>query len=206
MKAILSFLFAFFLILTINASNISISISGFTYSPSTVLATIGDEITIEASSTHPLVQVDEATWTANGNTPQADGWNVKTSSYTFSPSAPGIIYFVCQAHSSVGMKGKIVVQAATVLKDESTDILNISLFPNPVQTFGLLRLNVPEESRISATVLNILGVPVKVVVPTTPLQGENEYSFDVADLPTGTYVMVVTDDRKKHYQKFLVVK
>ncbi len=206
MKAILSFLLAFFLIVTLNATDISISISGFTYSPSNVTATVGDQITIDASSTHPLVQVDEATWTASGNTPLAGGWGVKTSSYTFSPSTPGTIYFVCQAHSSIGMKGKIVVQPATVLRDESSDVMNISLFPNPVQTFGLLRLVVPEESRISATILNILGVPVKVIVPTTPLQGENEYTFDVADLPTGTYVMVVTDEREKHYQKFLVVK
>src|SRR5437762_1653470 len=80
-----------------------VTTSSFTFSPATTNATVGDTITIGASSTHPTVQVDLATWNANGSTPMVGGWGTKTSSYTFTIMTAAHIYFVCANHVSSGM-------------------------------------------------------------------------------------------------------
>lgn len=113
------------------ATKYSIAPSGFTWSPATVNAVVGDTISIVASGTHPAVQVDQSTWNANGATPLAGGWGTKTATYTFVIAAATDIYYVCQNHVSMGMKGKILV-TATGVNQVSAPSLAVSLFPNPV--------------------------------------------------------------------------
>ncbi|HXB40461.1 MAG TPA: hypothetical protein VNZ49_07950 [Bacteroidia bacterium] len=55
------------------SANINITISGFTYSPNATTAVVGDVVTIQASTTHPLVQVDQTNWNANTPTPVSGG-------------------------------------------------------------------------------------------------------------------------------------
>lgn len=124
-------LFLFVVYQTVTAANINIVISGFTYSPPSVNATVGDVVTIEASSTHPLVQVDQATWNANGTTPMSGGWGTQTANYTFTVTTVGDIYYVCGAHAGMGMKGMITVGAASI-SQVTAAAYSVSLFPNPV--------------------------------------------------------------------------
>jgi len=60
-----------------NAATFSVNISGFSYSPASLTVAVGDVITIQASGTHPLVQVDGATWNAGGTSSVTGGWGVK---------------------------------------------------------------------------------------------------------------------------------
>jgi plastocyanin len=87
-------------------------INGISYSPSNLSAQVGDTVTISASGSHPLVQVDSTTWQANGSTELVGGWGTKTSNYTFEITANEDIYFVCLAHVLMGMKGKISVSSS----------------------------------------------------------------------------------------------
>jgi plastocyanin len=125
---------AFFLFVvyqTVSAATINITISGFTYSPSSVNAVVGDVVTIQASTFHPLVQVDQSTWTANGTTPVSGGWGTQTANYTFTITTVADIYYVCGNHAGSGMKGMIAVTAAGISQVTAT-AYSISLFPNPV--------------------------------------------------------------------------
>ena len=114
------------------SANINITISGFAYSPNATSAVVGDVVTIAASVTHPLVQLDQATWLANGNTPMGGGWGVKTASYTFTVTTVGIIYYGCQNHiATMQMKGVVQVAAAGITQATAA-AYNISLYPNPI--------------------------------------------------------------------------
>src|SRR5947207_1117659 len=124
--------FLLFVVLqTTFAANINITISGFAYSPNATSANIGDVVTIQASSMHPLVQVDQTTWLANGNTPMGSGWGTKTAAYTFTITTASAIYYVCANHVSTNqMKGLIGVSNGIMSTTAAS--YNINLYPNPV--------------------------------------------------------------------------
>jgi hypothetical protein len=61
------FYFTLVLILSVfitKATTYTVNINGLSYSQSTLTVYIGDVITIQANSSHPLIEVDQATWTA----------------------------------------------------------------------------------------------------------------------------------------------
>jgi len=113
------------------ATKITIITSGFTYSPASSSGAVGDTVTISASISHPLVEVDQTNWNANTPTPVSGGWGTKTTTYSFTIASPSNIYFMCQNHGMNGMKGMINVTGAGL--SQSAAVTNsISLFPNPV--------------------------------------------------------------------------
>lgn len=117
------------------SANINITISGFAYSPNTVTVSVGDVVTIAASGTHPLVEVDQATWMANGNTPVGGGWGTQTSAYTFTVTGTTAnpTYYVCANHvSSMQMKGVIGVAPSSGIMQTVAGAYKIELYPNPV--------------------------------------------------------------------------
>jgi hypothetical protein len=63
--------------------------------------------------------VSQATWNANGTTPLPGGFSVPFGGGMVLPSQLGIgtHYYVCQAHVSFGMKGKIIVTGSSVQKE-----------------------------------------------------------------------------------------
>ena len=114
------------------SANINITISGFAYTPSSATALVGDVVTISASTTHPLVQVDQTNWNANTPTPMGGGWGTKTSAYTFTITTAANIYYGCANHmASMQMKGMITVNAAGI-NQVVTSAYSIDLYPNPV--------------------------------------------------------------------------
>src|SRR5436190_2835959 len=89
--------------------------SGFTFSPSTITVNVGDTVSFSLASAHNVVEVSQATYIANSNSPLAGGFStpfgggmVFTSALTL-----GTHWFVCQPHASMGMKGKIIVQSVS---------------------------------------------------------------------------------------------
>ena len=141
------------------ATNHIITISGFTYSPSSISAQIGDTINISASSSHPLIQVDSSTWHANGTTPLSGGWGTKSSDYTFVITQVQDIYYICQFHVGMGMKGMISVTGTTVglSKNKLGDQINI--YPNPAKDIIYIdSRNSDKEKRIE--IFNIQGKQV----------------------------------------------
>src|ERR1700757_1386239 len=113
------------------ATKYTIVTSGFTYSPATVNAVVGDPISLAASTTHPAVQVDQTNWNANTPTPMAGGWGTQTSAYTFTITTVADIYYGCANHMSTHqMKGMITVTSVGITSYNAG--YAISLYPNPV--------------------------------------------------------------------------
>ena len=105
------------------ANHYFITISGNTYTPHLLFAIVGDTITISASNTHPLVQIDSSVWLSNGTTPSASGWGTQYSNYTFVISSTDDVFYTCAYHW--GMKGKIVVSAQSANRGLFSDVLVI---------------------------------------------------------------------------------
>lgn len=187
MKRIFTLITAIALSPALWAATHTISISGNSYNPANITAQIGDNVVIEASQAHPLVQVDLATWNNNGTTPVGGGWGVKTATYEFTITQMGDIHFICQTHASMGMKGKVAVFSPTQIP-ELTLGASISLFPNPAEngTFNVVTLdNAPDG--LNLLLFNTLG---QTAEKHTLAAGVNSLA---TTLPAGAYFYAITN-------------
>ncbi len=124
-----------YLILLILSFNFSfaqtISTSGFSFSPDTLVVNVGDTITFNLGGYHNAVEVNQSTWLTNATTSNG-GFNIplgSTSGYFVADSVK-TYYYVCQPHVNMGMKGVIIANALPVYG--CTDSLAINY--NPLAT------------------------------------------------------------------------
>ena len=100
---------------------------GNTFSPDTLTVTVGTPVSFNIGSSHNAVEVDQATWLANGTTSNG-GFNIPFGGGTFTPTAAQTYYYVCVPHATLGMKGVIVATAAPAPSPCTTDCLKIKNF------------------------------------------------------------------------------
>lgn len=196
-----------FFCLTLSAFSVNhkINISGYTYSPNFLVADIGDSVTITASTTHPAVQVDMGTWYADGTTPINGGWLVQTSTFTFVPLKVDTIYFVCQNHVSLGMKGKIAVVNPNSIYDGQSAQSDFSIYPNPLSSKGVISFNNKESGSLTIRIFDNLGREIRTILAEN-ISDTNSFSFDVSDMDNGVYFVIFTINEKDYYQKMIVFR
>jgi len=195
------------LTLQVNATKHTVTISGFIYSPALLSAHIGDTITINATSGHPLVQVSKATWNNDGAAALAGGWGTKTANYTFTITTADTVYFVCSAHVSFGMKGRVVIAPSAGINELPADQLSVSVYPNPVTSTGTVKLSSFGTNPVLVYVFSINGQLEKDLSSTpTNLNGEYYYQFDAGTMPSGNHFIMVSDGRNKIVRKFEVIR
>jgi plastocyanin len=88
--------------------------SGFTFSPASLTISVGDTVVFSLAGSHNTVEVSQATWNANGNTPLSGGFSTPFGGGTVIFSTAGSHYYVCSPHASGGMKGVINVVLTTL--------------------------------------------------------------------------------------------
>lgn len=203
-KIYLSFIL-FLIAICMKATSYTITTVGTSYSPSTMTVNIGDVITIQASGTHPLVQVDQTTWNANGSTAMGGGWGTKTSTYTFTVSSINTIYYVCQNHVSMGMKGSIDV-TGTYVKENSSSISQISFFPNPVKEKINVKFNSNQNGKLNIKLYSVCGQEVQSLISDYDYSaGENSLQADISkSLAKGVYFMEMICNTKKSVYKIVI--
>jgi plastocyanin len=208
MKKLYFILFTCMAFLGTKAATFTISISGFAYTPSSLNCAIGDMVVIQASSSHPTAQVDLATWNANGTTPMAGGWGSKTTTFTFTATAAGTIYYVCQVHAGSGMKGQIIVNAAGVNETAVNFLKEYNVFPNPATTNIKVGFGLEENSTVNIKMTNVNGQEVKVFISDLNLpMGKYEYNFELPQgIAAGNYFIEVSSGNRKSTKKVLVTK
>lgn len=82
------------------------------FSPSHVTAAIGDTIDFQVNpGFHDVVEVSRATWLANDSVPLEGGFKLPFGGGKYIVSKSGSIFFTCQPHARVGMKGTINLSA-----------------------------------------------------------------------------------------------
>ena len=106
------------------AADATIGTSGFDFVPSDVTIDVGDTVTwTNLQPTHNVAESDSPAsnmWNGTGFRSGNLG-DVDTYQQTF--ATPGVLYFICEPHAGVGMKGSITVMAPALPVSGKTGIL-----------------------------------------------------------------------------------
>ncbi len=156
--------------------------TGFSFQPDILNVNVGQEITITLNSPHTATEVDEATWNANGNTPNG-GFDFAAGTHTLTLNTPGTYYYVCVPHAGMGMKGRIVVSPGTgVTEQEAAPSLGIH--PNPAST----EVRVP--AAVAGQVLTLTDAQGRVVLRHAATGADR---VDITALAAGNYNVTLSD-------------
>lgn len=161
-----------------------ISTVGNTFAPALVNAVVGDEIHLMIDAPHTFTEVDQATWNADGTTSNG-GYDFPAGEHSFALTEAGTIYYVCQPHASMGMKGRIVVTDATGV-GEHTAATAMMLSPNPADSRVRLVGNALD-GPVNVQLLDTKGVLVYSGVAAA------DGSLDISTVPVGNYVCMAYD-------------
>jgi plastocyanin len=207
MKKIYLSLFLLVAALTINAANYTITIIGTpAYSPSTLTVQVGDQVFIQASGTHPCNQVDGGVWNAAGSTTLGSGWGSKTADFTFTATATGTVYYVCQNHVAMGMKGTITVVAAAGFNEYAFKNASYSIFPNPAVDKIIIRSEGLKENP-EFTLYNSVGMAVNGTVTRENATKTDEIEVVLPqNLSSGIYFAVLSKNETRLVKKIVVTK
>ncbi len=176
---------------TSQAVTYEILIDGTSYTPDVVNAVVGDEIIINATPNHPVAEVEESTWDADGNTVWVDEFGSSASNVVFTVTTPGTIYYVCQNHvSCCSMKGLINVSLATGISD-ATSITSLKMYPTVVNDGAFsVTGNDGEMDGSTLEIYNIYGQLVKKFFV------DGEHAEFRTELSAGTYSCIIVQNNK----------
>ena len=195
------------LTLEVNATKHTVTISGTSYSPAVLSANIGDTITINASTFHPLVQVSKAIWNIDEVAELAGGWGTTSKNHTFKVSTSDTLYYVCANHASLGMKGRVIVARPAGINDLTAEKASVSVYPNPMTSTGTVKLSSFGSNMLSVQVFNIAGQLEKDLTSAlTNLNGEYLAQFDAGTLSSGLHFILVSEGKNKVVRRFEVVR
>jgi plastocyanin len=206
--SLLIFLFSILYTAGSFAATVTITNSGFTFSPDNVTINFGDVIDFQIGSNHNAVEVSEATWQANDNTPLPGGFSVPFGGGQVSFLTAGVHYFVCQPHASLGMKGKITVNAPQGIDDPVANAHNLIIQPNPTNGVFYVRYEAgisgndhpSPESRVILQVSDYLGREI-VKLEGGNIQTSNR--INIAEFPDGFYFLRL-EDNNEVYTRIIV--
>lgn len=168
----------------------TITNSGYTFVPDSIAINVGDTVDFSLASIHNAREVDQATWNADGTTSNG-GFDTPNGGGIVVLTQPGIYYYVCKYHASLGMKGIIVVNAATGVNSETSSLpQNYSLmqnYPNPFNPTTEISYALPYASKITLSIYDLTGKEITRLVNNTESAGYHSVNFNAADLASGIY-------------------
>ncbi|MBK7817579.1 MAG: T9SS type A sorting domain-containing protein [Sphingobacteriaceae bacterium] len=206
MKKIYTLLFVCISLMSARATSYTISTSGTSYSPNSLTVSIGDVITIQASGAHPLAQVDQTTWNANGTATVSGGWGTTTANHTFTVSSANSIYFVCTNHVGSGMKGQITV-AASGINENSNVVNSLSIFPVPASETIHLNYSLKESALIEIDMISLSGQKAASLVNEIQLIGTQQKVLNVpSNLASGVYFIQISANGLKTEERLISIK
>jgi len=203
-------IYSIFLLLAVafvtKAASYTVTISGFSYSPATLTVNIGDVVTIQASGGHPLAEVDQTTWNANGTSTLSTGWGIKTTNHTFTISLMTNIYYVCTAHVTMGMKGQIIVNPLSVT-EQQISFNNVNVFPNPASNKIQIEFSSIGNNPVNAVLFDITGRKIEnIYLNFEAVNGKNTINYKLPDyLNAGNYFIEVSSGNQKSSKKLVVL-
>ncbi len=156
----------------------------FEFTPSLLTISSGDTVRLFLNAGHSFREVSAATWNLDVADPGAGGEFSPTDSlveHDFVVTTPGTIYYVCIAHVSMGMKGRIIVQQGTIGMEEQGSEAG-RIFPDPASDV----VHIADDPRIMRVrVADALG---RVLIDRN-MVGYRQ--LDVTRLPPGRYELIL---------------
>jgi len=176
----------------------TVSVSGFAYDPDDLQIEVNDTVVFVGDDFHPLAQVSEETWNANGNTPLDTGFAFASGSGKVDFPTAGVYYYVCTAHAaSNGMKGKITVGTVTAVQDISD--ARPSVYPLPLRGNELtVAFRSHGQKQLEVSVYDLAG---NLRITETGFTSDGLYKLDCSKLPAGLFLMKVKTDGENYVSK-----
>jgi plastocyanin len=182
---------------------------GFTFTPSTLTVSPGDTIQFVLSTMHDAVQVSEATWNADGNTPNG-GFSVPFGGGSIVLTAVGTHYYVCLPHATFGMKAVITVASPTSVATAGYGIpQSCSLsqnYPNPFNPSTTIKYELSTQSYVSLKVFDVLGREVATLMNGEQSAGYKSVVWNAANVPSGVYFYRLTAGTFTEVKKVVINK
>jgi plastocyanin len=185
------------------ATTWTITSPGFTFSPATLTIQSGDDLDFDIEGINQVQEVSEATWNNNGTTPLAGGFSTPNGGGPVSAAklTVGTHWYVCVPHASMGMKGKIIVEATTGIEGVQPQPY-VSIFPNP--TNGKIHLLANGSKLINNYNLTVFDMTGKNVYSTTNADRLELNQIDLSGLAKGIYVVRIFDGINIYNRKLIL--
>lgn len=179
-------------------TKVTITNSGFTFSPDTATITLGDSVNFSIASIHQIVEVSQTTWNANGNSALSGGFSTGAGGGLVLPAklTIGTHWYVCLPHAGGAMKGVIIVKSATGILENSTRS-KFAIFPNP--TSGLVSIVSDINRQVKLVVFNFIGERIYETI----LSNERS-TFDFGDLINGVYFLSLSSKEGTEVKKIII--
>ena len=185
-KLVLTLAFTISVTIAMAQTTHQVTNQSLSYVPQTITVNVGDTVEFKVGSTHPTLEVSQATWQADGTTALAGGFSVPSGNGKVYIATAKTYYYVCTNHVSAGMKGTIVAQGT--VGQEENKLVEIEIFPNPVGEVLNFSLNLDVDLK-AATIYDLSGKAVKTLDLTSST--DQVRSFDISDLTAGSYILKI---------------
>ncbi len=141
------------------------------------------------------------------------GLNPTSTTFSYTFTAPGTVFFFCRPHLLFGMTGSVTVQDASGVGDVPAHAtLALASTPNPFNPRTLIGYTLPAASGVSAAVHDAAGRLVRqLVVDLQQDAGRHELAWDGTGedgrvMATGVYLVTVTGAGLREATKVTLVK
>jgi len=166
--------------------------------PDNIAIVEGDSVMFTLESTHNVVEVSQATWVANGNTP-LPGFSLPFGGGLLLSAqlTAGIHYYVCGPHASGGMKGIINVQSTSGISENQSVV---SVYPNPSSRmiqFELSGFQIDKSN--SLHVYNLQGAKMYEAAVSN-----EKFNVDLSNLSGGIYFVKIFDGEAILTKKIMI--
>jgi plastocyanin len=194
----------------LQAKTVTISNSGYFFTPDEITVNQGDTVIFSLGITHNAVEVSQSTWDANGNTPDG-GFSVGYGGGQVIMDTPGTFYYVCTPHAAYGMKGIINVTGIVTSAKEEGDVRNnskdiLNFYPNPVSDIMYLSLNINSPAMINVNIVDITGRVAQNLIDAHYETGNYSEAFSLKNLRSGKYFILFRSEYENAILPLLIIK
>ncbi len=168
------------------------------FNPDSVTVYLGDTIDFQIDSFHDAIEVNESTWDSTWAVSNG-GFNVPFGGGIWVPNAGGVYYYVCELHAHDGMIGRIfVIDPNGIQSQKITPSIELTVAPNPVLDYCRLNYFIPESGIITLSLINQMGVRIKVLHAGRKSKGTYEMNISATDFQKeGMFFIQVDIDENK---------
>lgn len=101
---------------------------------------------------------------------------------------------------------KIIVMPAQGVEDINSEFFEVSaIVPNPFEEVTQIRFTSGQGANVKLEVFNLIGQPV-YSKSVNAVKGKNTVNFDGSELPTGSYILRLTDGKKAVTRKLVIAR
>lgn len=175
---------------------------GFVFSPATITIQLGDSLRFNIGGIHRVEEVSQANWNVNNATP-LPGFNTPFGGALILPAqlTEGTHWYVCVPHAEAGMKGMIIVENTTSIRNQPTASA-FNLFPNP--TNGIFQLEMENAADASNFQLDVINSEGRKVYAARNLEQKSLNEIDLTAFGKGIYFIRVYDGLGIYTRKLLI--